>query len=73
MKPTIGRIVHYRAPEDCGGAVYPGLVVAVHEGDGPGFPKLDLVTFGPSSIYHNNGTPAGIENQPGCWFWPPRV
>ena len=78
MRPTVGRIVHYQAPTDCGGEVYAGIVVAVRDlavqADGQPWLKIDLVTFGPSSIYHNHDVPwTGDEPLPGAAFWPPRA
>lgn len=76
MKPSLGRIVHYRAPQECGGETYAAIVVRVHD-DGT---TCDLVTFGPHSMYHNNGIAMGAADPSeasgpdfGRWFWPPRV
>ena len=65
--PTIGRVVHYRAAAECGGEIYAGMIVRVHEAPG----VVDLVTFGSTSIYHNNGVPFAAESTPGAWSWPP--
>ena len=76
MYPTLGRIVHFMAPDDCGGETYAGIIVATYaNGLRPGGveDKVDLVTFGPSSFYHNNGVPFAEKPTPGCWSWPPRV
>lgn len=74
--PSVGRIVHYHAPngggEDDPGP-YAGLIVRVHPG-GLGLPRLvDLVTFGPLSIYHDLSVPFSPVPAPGHWSWPPRV
>lgn len=71
MKPTIGRIVHYRAHHDCGGETYAGIITRVSAD--PTDTKVDLVTFGPNSIYHNHNVPFQEEGAFGCWSWPPRV
>lgn len=70
MTPTIGRIVHFRAPADCGGAVYPAIVTRVHESG-----ALDLATFGPTSLYFQLGVFEEHVAKPSeaRWLWPPRV
>lgn len=80
MKPSIGRMVHF-----CGtdGAVYAATVTAVRNDFEP-FDGMvvDLVTFGPQSIYFHQAVYfAGFEGfegdlaapVPGRWNWPPRV
>lgn len=67
MKPTIGRIVHFRAPQDCGGEIYAGIVVKVNEDE-----TVNLMTFGTGSVYAQNGVPFSEDGAPGAWSWPPR-
>ena len=65
MKPTIGRIVHYRD----GGAVFPAIVVTVHSKE-----CLNL------HVFRDHGKGSCIETSVAysevggvsCWFWPPR-
>lgn len=69
MTPTIGRIVHYQAAADCGGAVYPAIITRVHESG-----AVDLATFGPQSLYFQFlVTEKAADDTCGRWFWPPRV
>jgi hypothetical protein len=68
MRPTIGRVVHFAAPVDCGGQIYPAMVTRVAI-DGQ---TLDLVTFGPDSIYFQHAV-RPREGDGGGWFWPERV
>jgi len=75
MKPTIGRTVHFRGANRDGSAgdVYAAIITAVHENG-----TVDLVTFGPNSVYfqHNvpqDDHPQSAEPLAGCWSWPPRV
>jgi hypothetical protein len=66
--PSIGRIVHYRAPELEGGDIYAALITRVHEDW-----SVDFVVFGtsrshPSELrervrFTNN-------QETGGWFWP---
>lgn len=73
--PTIGRVVIFTARndervEDDGTRVttidtYPGTIVKVHD-DG----VVDLVTFGPHSVYHHNGVRYGAHGQAGTWNYP---
>ena len=75
--PSIGRVVIFTASyaegiDNDGNRVikidcYPGIVTRVHDGG-----VVDIVTFGPSSIYHNNGVPYGVD-QSGTWAWPQHV
>jgi hypothetical protein len=68
--PTIGRVVVFtawRGEGEASGKVdeYPGTIVKVHA-DG----VVDIVTFGPNSVYHNNGVPYGANGQAGTWRYP---
>ena len=72
--PTIGRGVIFTALNEerveANGRVvtlqtYPGTIVKVHD-DG----VVDLVTFGPASLYHNNGIRYGAHGQAGTWQYP---
>jgi len=88
MKPTIGRIVHFRAPDACGGEVYAAIVTAVHEVElidggpshapAPSLTLCDLATFGPASLYFHQGVPHAdappdVLPKKGRWSWPPMV
>lgn len=71
MKPTIGRIVHYRfAPGLPVSGVWPAIVTAVSP-DGIVF----LEVFGqedPSARFRF-GPEVTPDGDVGGWFWPPRV
>lgn len=69
QKPSVGRMVHFRASDGDPGP-YPGIIVRVHWQDGE---TVDLVTFGPNSLYHNHLVKFSAEPKAGCWNWPPRV
>jgi hypothetical protein len=78
MKPSIGRIVLFFPPTDEDREPYPAMVTRVHPGnDDSGL--VDLVTFGPSSIYFQHNIPGGDPARfppnavAGTWQWPPRV
>ena len=73
QKPTIGRVVIFTAlyEERIDGDdrvikidTYPGIITRVHDGG-----VVDLVTFGPGSIYHNHGVPYGVDKS-GTWSYP---
>jgi hypothetical protein len=70
MNPTIGRIVHFTASDGDPGP-YAGIIVAVHKAPEP-LERVDLVTFGPNSLYHNHNVPYSEEPKAGHWNWPPR-
>jgi len=50
MKPTIGRIVHFIAHEDCGSETYAAIVTKVHSET-----VVDLATLGTQSLYFQTG------------------
>lgn len=64
MKPTVGRIVHFKEE----GGPYPAIVTKVNE-DG----TVELTTFGPNSVYFQHAVlqdeRAEIEH---TWRWPPK-
>lgn len=66
MRPSIGRVVHFNVDPD----IYAGIIVRVL--DSPEN-AVDLVTFGPSSIYHNHSVPFAPFPAAGHWTWPARV
>lgn len=72
--PTIGRIIIFTASntESVDGHVrtvkidsYPGIIVRAHDGG-----VVDIVTFGPHSMYHNNGIPFDPHGRSGTWMYP---
>lgn len=72
--PTIGRVVIFTALYEERKAgddlvinidTYPGIITRVHA-DG----VVDLVTFGPGSIYHNLAVPHCARGKSGTWAFP---
>lgn len=77
QKPTIDRIVEFTAWRGVGersGEVdrYAGIVVA-SPADGHDASTVDLVTFGPHSVYHNNAVPFDADGAAGTWRYPART
>lgn len=85
--PSVGRVVHNVLDEEAGsrkGEVRPAIVVAMRH---PEMPNLQILLDGPNdavgelnqgSILNGLATwrgsvPFGGPDQPGTWFWPPRV
>ena len=67
-KPTVGRIVlftAFRGHEQTATDEYAGIIVKVHAGG-----VVDLVTFGPFSVYHNNGIPHDAAGGAQGWRYP---
>jgi hypothetical protein len=76
QKPTLGRVVlftAYRGHTEAGTALvdeYPGLITCVlDEGLWPG--RVHLVTFGPTSMYHNQSVEHDSDGAPNTWRYPP--
>lgn len=72
-KPSVGRIVHFRAPATKnGGEAYAALVTRVHS---PAI--VDLVVFGSQGVsFHLDIPRLGHPSQTalsGSWDWPPRM
>jgi hypothetical protein len=71
QKPTIGRIVHYRAASAeqrfNGAEVYPAIITQVFGGDAANL--LCMPPFAPP--FHEGSVPMN-ETNPRSWFWPPR-
>jgi hypothetical protein len=75
QKPSLGRVVIFTAWRGQGeesGKVdqYAGVIVGVSD-DKPGV--IDIVTLGPSSVYHNNGARFDADGSAGTWRYPPFV
>ncbi len=76
QSPSVGRTVHYCLGEEAGarkGEVRPAIIVAVRY---PEMPNLHLLLDGPNDVGTNvwrGCVPFGGPDQPGTWFWPPRV
>jgi hypothetical protein len=70
MKPTVGRIVHYRAYGTPGGEFKSlpraAIIAAVHENE-----ECDVVVFNPQGLFFNRVKYSEVA-APGCWSWPPR-
>lgn len=72
-KPSLGRVVIFtawRGEGEASGKVdeYAGLVVGVKHADGG---VVDIKTFGPNSIYCNQGIPFDANGSAGTWRYPP--
>lgn len=75
QKPSVGRIVLYRAFGTPGGeypAVDRAAVVTQVHGDGPGV-AVGLAVLNPTGIFFNTSISYSEEALPGTWRWPPRV
>lgn len=81
--PTIGRTVHYTPPQECVGpeslTKYPAIITQVNtvpeQKEGEGTDEIDtveLVTFGPNSVYFQHKVPYSTEPKSGHWNWPAR-
>lgn len=75
MKPSVGRIVHFYAPakENPDGNPFAALVTAVWSGPEAADDVVDLVTFGPGSIYFHTRVRPRVDADAGGWEWPPRT
>jgi len=78
MKPSVGRIVHYRAHGSPDGTHKPAMRAAIISGtyeDQTGavdHQKVDLVVLNPTGLFFNVGCQFDGERG-GTWAWPPRV
>ncbi len=72
MKPSIGRIVHYRSYGTPGGEYLPepraAIITAVSDGN-----DVSLCVLNPTGLFFNEDVPYSQEPKPGHWSWPPRV
>lgn len=69
--PSKGRVVEFTAHvgfDTAERVSYAGLVVGVHANG-----VVDLVTFGPNSVYHNNGVPYDRNGGAMSWRYPLHV
>lgn len=79
MKPSVGRIVHYRSygtpageyPSTCRAAV----VTDVHVSPDPALMStIDLAVLNPEGMFFNRGVYQDeLEYHGGTWHWPERV
>lgn len=67
MKPTIGRIVHYRTLDD--EYTLPAIVTAIPD---PATGRVDLVVFGEHDFQKYTAFEPRVPfgEGPGCWSWP---
>lgn len=80
--PTIGRTVHYTPPQECVGpeslTKYPAIITQVNVEPAAGSTQdneiqtVELVTFGPNSVYFQHKVPFSNEPKSGHWNWPAR-
>jgi len=72
MKPSIGRIVHYRSYGTPGGEYLPepraAIITAIGDGD-----DVSLCVLNPTGLFFNEKVPYAEDPTPGHWSWPPRV
>lgn len=83
QKASVGRMVHFAPPQECVGpaslCLYPAIITQVNAATGdPATSQgcqesVELVTFGPNSVYFQHKAPFSSEPKPGHWFWPARV
>jgi hypothetical protein len=85
QKPTVGRMVHFAPPQACVGpeslTLYPAIITQVNPpvkgvpgDDGSDRPEtVELVTFGPNSVYFQHKVQFAEILKPGTWSWPPRA
>lgn len=77
MQPTIGRMVHFTGCDEEGGCTgpYAAIVTKVHPATENDVERVDLVTFGPQSIYFQLQVQVAFSAEPTplFWSWPPRV
>jgi hypothetical protein len=77
QKPSVGRMVHFAPPQECVGpeslCLYPEIITQVNNCGPNEEPNVELVTFGPNSVYFQHRVPFASEPKPGHWFWPARV
>lgn len=67
QKPTVGRTVHYQSYNERGKCAYAAIITQVND-DG----TVELVTFGPNSVYFQHAVPYSEEPKESHWSWPPR-
>lgn len=82
QKPSVGRTVHFTPPQECRNdktpEFYAAIITQVNLGPPEGAMSdlgetVELVTFGPNSVYFQHRVPFAPEHKPGTWTWPPRV
>lgn len=70
QKPSVGRVVHYRAYGTPGGEFKSvpraAVIVDVHQDD-----DVTVCVLNPSGIFFNR-VKYSEDPKPGCWNWPPR-
>lgn len=77
QKPTVGRIVHFTPPQECGNdktpEFYAAIITQVNNTTPDGEPTVELATFGPNSLYFQHDIPFSPEIKPGTWTWSSRT
>lgn len=79
--PSIGRVVHYQSYNENGECSYAAIITQINS-EVKGVPgdhgsdrqeTVELVTFGPNSVYFQHKVPFSEQPKPSHWSWPPRV
>jgi hypothetical protein len=72
MEPTVGRTVHFYPKQECitpeSMEKYAAIITQVNKDQ-----TVELVTFGPNSVYFQHGVSFAETPEHGKWSWPPRV
>ena len=83
MKPSVGRIVHYKSRGSADGVFPPAcraaIITAVRENDGTSSQILNrleyvaLAVLNPTGLFFDDYIEHDEERGPGSWHWPERV
>lgn len=66
QKPTVARMVYYYSYNEKGECAYASIVTQINEDE-----TVELVTFGPNSIYFQHNVPYSEEPKASHWSWMP--
>jgi hypothetical protein len=69
VKPTVGRIVHYKSLGTANGeypsTTYAAIITSVYSGN-----VVDLCVFYPNGLSFKLDIEYSERDEPGCWHWP---